>query len=48
MDDLSLKIEEGDKIARILPNGIEELYLITCIEYVSGPFGIDHIAIDGS
>jgi hypothetical protein len=46
MDDISLKIEEGDKIARKLPNGIEELYLITYIDYVSGFGGIDHMEID--
>lgn len=46
MDDLSLKIEEGDKIARVLPNGIEELYLIKYIDWVSGFGGIDHMEID--
>lgn len=46
MDDLSLKIEEGYKIARVLPNGIEELYSIICIDYISGFDGIDHMEID--
>lgn len=46
MDDLSLKIEEGDKIALVLPNGIEELYSIICINYISGFDGIDHMEID--
>jgi hypothetical protein len=44
--DISLKIEEGDKIARVLPNGIEELYLIKYVYWVSGFDGIDHMKID--
>lgn len=46
LDDLSLKIEEGDKIARVLPNGIEELYLIKYINWVSGLGGFDHMEIE--
>jgi hypothetical protein len=46
-DDISLKMEEGDKILRVLPNGIEEKYLITNLEYhISELFeGMEHVTI---
>lgn len=45
MDDMNLKMEDGDKLIRILPNGKEETYLILNLKYLL--FGdLSHIEID--
>lgn len=44
IDDITLKMEEGDKLTRTLPNGIEETYLILNLEYYLGFMG--HVEID--
>lgn len=45
MDDMNLKMEEGDKLIRIHPNGTEETYLILNLKYLL--FGdLSHIEID--
>jgi len=46
MDDVSLKTEEGDKLTRTLPNGMEETYLILNAEYFLGVKPLEHIEID--
>lgn len=33
IDDIDLKMEEGDKLTRMLPNGIEEAFLILNLKY---------------
>jgi hypothetical protein len=46
-DNISLIMEEGDEILRILPNGVEEKYTITNLEYnISDLFqGMEHVII---
>jgi|WetSurMetagenome_2_1015567.scaffolds.fasta_scaffold63197_1 hypothetical protein len=46
-DNISLKMEEGEKILRILPNGVEEKYIITNLEYYVGEScqGMEHVKI---
>jgi len=47
MGDISLKMEEGDKILRMLPNGVEEKYVIINLEYhINDLFkGMEHVTI---
>jgi len=47
VDDISLKIKEGNKIQRVLPNGMEENYIITNIKYsISELFqGMENVTI---
>jgi len=46
MDAIELKIKEGDKIARVLQNGEEELFIILSINYIPGFSEIDHMKIE--
>ena len=47
MDNISLKMEEGDKILRMLPNGTEERYTIINLEYHLNDLfqGMEHVEI---
>jgi len=40
IDDVTIPIEEGDKLIRILPNGLEEIYIVVDKGFYSGIRGI--------
>lgn len=49
IDNVSLKLEEGDEIRRMLPNGIEEVFLILNLKYYLGGElfkDLAHVSID--